>query len=528
MHILGSAAMREADRRTIQEIGIPASVLMESAGRAVVRTMVERIDELSSRSILVVCGKGGNGGDGLVVLRTLACLGYEARAVVLAAFESLSAETLDNLQATLKLGLPVDSAPTVEAWGDVLSQVASADVVVDALFGTGLTDPPRGLYQRVIEDLNSLDTLRVALDVPSGLSADSGTVPGVAFDADLTIALAAPKVCHFIPPASELCGEVEVVEIGIPPRFLVSSEPTLETIEPAALAVAIPRRRRLSHKGSYGHLLILAGSVGKTGAALMAAEAALRTGVGLVTVASAKSAIPMMAPRLPEAMWEPLPETDSGAVSRKARSRLFELLGDRSALALGPGLGTDDETIALVREIVAASEIPTVVDADGLNALAGKPETILAGSAGLAGFAGPTGRALALTPHPGEAGRLLGSSAKEVERDRLRAARRLAEETRTHVLLKGHRTLVSDPRGNVLVNLTGNAGMATGGSGDVLTGILGALLAQDVDMGEALPLGAHLHGLAGDLAAAALGQTSLIATDLIAKLPEALRGLGAD
>jgi len=516
MHILGSAAMRDADRRTIQEIGIPASVLMESAGRAVVRTMMERIDDLSSRSVLVVCGKGGNGGDGLVVLRTLACLGYEARAVVLAPFESLSAEALDNLQSALKLGLSVESAPTVEAWGDVLSQVASADVVVDAIFGTGLSEPPRGFYQRVIEDLNSLETLRVALDVPSGLSSDSGSVAGAAFDADLTIALAAPKVCHFIPPASEICGEVEVVEIGIPPRFLVSSEPRLETIEPAALAEAIPRRGRLSHKGTYGRLLILAGSVGKTGAALMAAEAALRTGVGLVTVASAKSAIPMMAPRLPEAMWEPLPETDSGAVSRKADSRLRELLRERDALALGPGLGTDEETVALILGIVSDSEIPTVVDADGLNALSRKREAI------------PAGRALALTPHPGEAGRLLGLPVKEVEADRLRAARRLAQETKTHVLLKGYRTLVSDPRGNVQVNLTGNAGMATGGTGDVLTGIVGALLAQGAAIEEALPLGAHLHGLAGDMAAAAIGQTSLVATDLIGKLPEALRSLGAD
>ncbi len=516
MHILTSASMREADRRTIQEIGIPASVLMESAGRAVVRKMMERIEDLSSRSVVVVCGKGGNGGDGLVALRTLACLGYDARAVVLAPFESLSAEALDNLQAALKLGLPVESAPTVEAWEDVLSQVASADVVVDALFGTGLTEPLRGIYQRVMEDLNALETLRVALDVPSGLSSDSGMVPGVAFDADFTIALGAPKVCHFIAPASELCGEVEVVEIGIPPQFLRSSEPRLETIEPAAFAEALPRRRSLSHKGSYGHLLILAGSVGKTGAALMAAEAALRAGVGLVTVASAKSAISMMAPRLPEAMWEPLPETAAGAVCRKAESRLRELLRERDALALGPGLGNEDETVALVREIVGASEIPTVVDADGLNALARNLQAI------------PADRALALTPHPGEAGRLLGSSAKEVESDRLQAARRLAQTTKAHVLLKGYRTLVSDPRGNVQVNLTGNAGMATGGTGDVLTGILGALLAQGIDIDEALPLGAHVHGLAGDMAAAALGQTSLVATDLIGKLPGALRSLGAD
>lgn len=516
MHILTSEAMRDADRRTIQEIGVPASVLMENAGRAVVRVMAARIEDLESLSIAIVCGKGGNGGDGLVVLRTLAGLGYDARAVVLAPFESLSGEALDNLQSALKLGLPVESAGTSEAWSDALSHVASADVVVDALFGTGLTEAPRGTYQRVLEDVNDLDTFRVAIDVPSGLSSDSGRIPGVAFDADLTIALAAPKVCHFIPPASELCGEVEVVEIGIPPRFLQSGLTRLETIDPAGLASALPRRRPRSHKGDYGHLLLVAGSVGKTGAAVMAAEAALRTGVGLVTVATPSSAIAMMAPRLPEAMWEPLPETDSGALSIRALPRLRELLSDRQAMALGPGLGTEDETVSLVQEIVGASERPTVVDADGINSLARAPEKI------------PTGRALALTPHPGEAGRLLGLSAKDVESDRLQAVRRIAASAKAHVLLKGHRTLVSDPSGNVQVNLTGNAGMATGGTGDVLTGVLGALLAQGVDVSEALPLGAHLHGLAGDLAATEVGQTSLIATDLIRKLSEALRSLGAD
>ncbi|HEY7818066.1 MAG TPA: NAD(P)H-hydrate epimerase, partial [Vicinamibacteria bacterium] len=411
MHILTSTSMREADRRTIREVGIPASILMESAGRAVVRTMVERIEDLSSRSIVVVCGKGGNGGDGLVVLRTLANLGYDARAVVLAPFENLLAEALDNLQAALKLGLAVESAPTAETWGDLLAHLAGADVVVDAIFGTGLTESLRAFNRQVIEDLNALDTFRVAIDVPSGLSSDTGAVLGPAFDADLTIALAAPKVCHFLPPASELCGEIAVVEIGIPPRFLESSEPKLETIEPSILAEALPRRRPTSHKGTYGHLLILAGSRGKTGAAVMAAEAALRAGVGLVTVASAGSAIAMMAPQLPEAMWEALPETGSGAVSSKAAPRIRELLRERQALALGPGLGMEEETVSVVREIVAASELPTVVDADGLNALAGAPNGI------------PAGRALALTPHPGEAARLLGSSVEDVQNDRLSAVR---------------------------------------------------------------------------------------------------------
>jgi NAD(P)H-hydrate epimerase len=514
MQVLTAASMREADRRTIEEIGIPGSVLMESAGRAVVSVMRERIGDLASRSIAVVCGKGNNGGDGLVVLRTLLTLGYRAQAFVLAPFESLSKDAIDNLQSALKLGLPVESIPTEEAWALAVPRIASCDVLVDAIFGTGLGEAPHGLPQRVIQDLDSLDAFRVAVDVPSGLSSDSGRVPGAAIHAHLTVALAAPKVCHFIPPACLHCGEVAVVEIGIPPRFLRGGAPTLETIDPETLGKLLGRRDPASHKGSYGHLLIVAGSVRKTGAAVMAAEAALRSGVGLVTVASAKSAIPMMAPRLPEAMWEPLPETASGAIAFEAHSQLAALMEGRTALALGPGLSLDAETTRLVGSLVAGARLPTIVDADGLNAMARCRVKTL------------PHREIALTPHPGEAARLLHSTASEIQADRLEAARRLAAATSAFVLLKGYRTLISDPQGNLHVNLTGNAGMATGGTGDVLTGVLGGLIAQGLPIQDALLLGAHAHGLAGDLAAAELGEASLIATDLVRKLPDAFRKLG--
>jgi ADP-dependent NAD(P)H-hydrate dehydratase / NAD(P)H-hydrate epimerase len=515
MQVLTGASMREADRRTIEEIGIASPVLMESAGRAVARVMEERIEELEDLSIAVVCGKGNNGGDGLVVLRTLLLMGYDATAFVLAPFDSLSADAAINLRAARELGLPVESVPTEQSWLDALSRIATADVVVDAILGTGLSAALHGLYRKAIVDLNGLDSYRVALDVPSGLSSDSGVVPGEAFEADLTVALAAPKVCHFIPPACDHCGDVEVVEIGIPPRFLVGPEPRIETLDPEELALLLTPRSPRSHKGTYGHLLVVAGSVGKTGAAIMAAEAALRSGVGLVTVASAKSAIPMMAPRLPEAMWVPLPETDSGAIAHEARPRLEELLRERSALAIGPGLGLHEETVRLVQEVVSGLSIPAVVDADAVNALATSGERT------------PPGGRICLTPHPGEAGRLLGQSAAEVERDRVRSARKLAAERGTHVVLKGYRTLVSDLAGNLKVNLTGNPGMATGGTGDVLTGILGGLLAQGIAIEDALGLGVYLHGYAGDLAAADLGETSLIATDVIEKLPRAFRDLEA-
>jgi NAD(P)H-hydrate epimerase len=514
MQVLTAASMREADRRTIEEVGIPGAVLMESAGRAVVSIMRERIQDLASRSIAVVCGKGNNGGDGLVVLRTLAALGYRAQAFVLAPFENLSHDAIDNLQSALKLGLEVESIPTEEAWAKAVDRIAEADVLVDAIFGTGLTEAPQGLFQRVIQDLDALDAFRVAVDVPSGLSSDSGRVPGAAIHAHLSVALAAPKVCHFIPPACLHCGEVAVVEIGIPPRLLTGDAPALETIEPGPLGALLGPRDPSSHKGSYGHLLIVAGSVGKTGAAVMAAEAALRSGVGLVTVASAESAIPMMASRLPEAMWEPLPETESGSIAFNARSHLAGLMDERTALAIGPGLSLHAETVRLVGSIVAAARLPTIVDADGLNAMARSRVKI------------PPDREIALTPHPGEAARLLRTTASEIEADRPWAARRLAAATSAFVLLKGYRTLVSDPEGNLHVNLTGNPGMATGGTGDVLTGVLGGLVAQGLGIEDALVLGAHVHGLAGDLAASELGQASLIATDLVRKLPDAFRKLG--
>lgn len=516
MNILNAHEMGEADRRTIQEVGVPGRVLMESAGRGIAGAMEEHIEDLDAKTIVIICGKGNNGGDGLVLLRTLAALDYDVRGVVLAPFEDLAPDALDNLQSCLKLNLAVDSVTSEDEWTAAFDEMWDADVVVDAVFGTGLSRAAEGLPRRVIEDINALDVERVAVDLPSGLSADTGRILGETVDAHLTVALAAPKVCHFVPPASAHCGTVEVVDIGIPPQFLEREGPGLSTIEPEYLIGSWPTRSPSAHKGDFGHLLIVAGSVGKTGAALMAARTALRAGAGLVTVASAASAIPMMAPGLPEAMWEPLPETSHGAIAFDAAERIDELLAERSALALGPGLGLDDDTVRLVHELVGECRVPMVVDADGLNALQGHTGVV------------PRSKPIGLTPHPGEAARLLGSSAASVQDDRLEAAQKLATTLEVHVLLKGHRSLIAAPSGHTFVNLTGNPGMASGGTGDVLTGIIGGLLAQEVSVESALVAGTYAHGLAGDLAAAELGATSLLATDLIRKLPEAIRSLGAD
>ena len=516
MDILTGSEMRDADTRTIEAVGVPSRVLMENAGRAVAGAMEQHIDDLQGRPIVILCGKGGNGGDGLVLLRTLSNLGYDASAIVLAPIEELAPDALDNLQSVLKLALAIEWVSNEAEWRDRFESFSNRAVYVDAMLGTGLRSAVRGLPERVIEDLETLDAYKVAIDLPSGLSSDSGALIGPCLSANLTVALAAPKACHFVSPASDHCGIVEVAEIGIPPRLLQSTSPRLYSADPSDFAGAWPERTAGAHKGDFGHLLLIGGSVGKTGAAVLAAEAALRAGVGLVTVASGGSALPMMASHLPEAMWEPLDETGSGGIAESALERVLGLASDRTAVACGPGLGRDEETMRLVRELARRCRAPMVLDADALFALSGEDPFELASSEA------------ALTPHPGEAGRLLRQSSADVQADRLTAVRELAATYRAHVVLKGHRSLVSDTSGDTSVNVTGGPGLAKAGSGDVLTGIVGALLAQRRNAGEALRLGACVHGLAGDLASTALGAASVLARDVVSSLPEAIRSLSDD
>jgi NAD(P)H-hydrate epimerase len=514
MLVLTGSEMREADRRTIEDLGVPARSLMENAGQAVVRTMARELPDLPKRRVAVICGKGNNGGDGLVVLRSLASQGVPAKAWVLSSFEDLSGDVRYNLEAALEARLPVEATPDQSSWRQALGEISKADVIVDAILGTGLTRAAAGLLQQAIRDINELPAFKVAVDVPSGLSSDTGEIHGLSIAADLTVALAAPKVCHLVPPASLRSARLEVVDIGIPKSVLENVGARFRTIAPDELREFLPRRKAEAHKGDFGHLLIVGGSVSKPGAAVMAAHAALRAGVGLVTVAAPRGALSLMAPALPEAMWEPLDQTAEGAIAASAHTRLQELLGGKTSMAIGPGLGQNPETVGLLKRLVVENELPIVVDADGLNAYQEDVGAI------------PRRRPLALTPHPGEAGRLLGCAARDVQKNRLESVRKLAEQTDTYVLLKGYRTLVCDPPGNVFINLTGNPGLATGGSGDVLTGIVGALINR-LPVDVALRVAAYLHGLAGDLAAAELGQTSLIATDVIHCLPKALRQLGA-
>ncbi len=491
MKVLTAAQMREVDRRTV-EMGIPDLVLMENAGHRVVELLEERFAPLAAQSIVVLCGKGNNGGDGMVVARQLHTRFHPRELHVVS--------TGGDYRALDACGIPV--SPNVTA------AMRGATLVVDALLGTGLSGPARGPALDLIREINSgFPRARVvAVDIPSGMASDSAASEGEIARADCTVTFTAPKIAHVLPPNCDRVGELRVAPIGSPPSLYEDDDSIwLHLAEPRRFARLFRRRAPGAHKGDFGHVLVVAGSRGKSGAAAMTGIAALRAGAGLVTVASAESAIGAIASHVAELMTEPLAECADGGVALAAWDRIEALARGKACLAIGPGLGTDPETVALVRRIVDAIDLPTVADADALNALAGGPYR---------------GRAaLILTPHPGEMRRLA-----ETAGDRVATARDYAASRGVTLVLKGQRTLTAFAGGRVWVNPTGTPAMATGGSGDILTGIVAGLVAQfPADRDDAVIAGVWLHGRAGELGAAAVGEKSLVATDLLEHLPRAMR-----
>lgn len=502
MKVLTAAQMREVDRRTI-ESGIPGIILMENAGCRVVEFLAKKFAPLARHRIAVFCGKGNNGGDGLVVARQLHTR-FQLRAlhVILAGrSEDLKGDAAANFQMLTAAGCEVGF--------EITPDTRRATVVVDALLGTGLTGPARDRSAELIREINSgfPDAKVVAVDLPSGLASDLAFHTGDVVRADYTVTFTAPKPCHVLAPACESVGELRIGQIGSPAELYEEDDSIyLALSEHADFQHLFKPRARDSNKGLYGHALIIAGGRGKTGAAAMAGLGALRAGAGLVTVGSAASAIDAIASHAPELMTDPLPETQSGMV----QSVPAESLQRKNVVAIGPGMGSDPETVGLVRRLVDELETSMVVDADGLNAIAGHP--IYA--------KGPR----ILTPHPGEMARLTGLSVEAVQADRIGVARSYAQEHGVYLVLKGNRTVMAWPNGRVWINPTGSPGMATGGTGDVLTGIITGLLAQfPNDMEAAVLAGVYLHGRAGELGARELGEKSLIAGDLFRFLPEAIR-----
>jgi NAD(P)H-hydrate epimerase len=515
MRVLNSSQMREADRRTIDEIGISSLVLMENAGRQVVAAIEAVYSDLAERRVAVLCGRGNNGGDGFVVARTLVQRDVEVSVFLIGRVGDVRGDARINLEILGRLGLTVVEIADSEAWELHFTEIGDCTLIIDAVFGTGLNAPLSGLMDTVVADVNGSGIPVVAIDLPSGLSADSHRPIGSSIEAGLTVTLAAPKLSLVLPPAETRAGDIVIADIGIPHDVIQSLDgPRVELLTRSTMRELITPRSADTHKGDYGRVLIVAGSRGKTGAAHLAATGALRSGAGLVTIATPGCCLPIVAAMAPEYMTEGLDERADG-IDPEGADRVLELA--RDVLAIGPGLGQAPATRQFVKALVDRATMPLIVDADGLNAFGDAPDRL----------AGREGRDVIITPHPGEMARLIGMSADEVQSSRLEIARNFAVAHHVYVVLKGHRTLIATPDEKVFINPTGNPGMATGGTGDVLTGMIAGWLAQLLDAEAACKVAVYLHGMAGDLAEADDGEVAMVAGDVAAHIGDAILELTA-
>ena len=527
MKVVTAEEMREIDRITIKDYGISGTVLMERAGLVV----AEKIRELyERRKVIVLSGGGNNGGDGIVIARNLHERGWNVKITLLSKENKLSPDCLKQYKIAKKSGVPVEFRDYITE-----KDLHSA-LVVDAIFGTGLSKNVTGKIAEIISFINSSDAPVISVDIPSGISSDTGQIMGEAVRADYTVTFGLPKRGHLLYPGAEYAGRLFIEDIGFPEELLHSEKLKAELLEKRDISLLIPERQRYSHKGDYGRVLVIAGSRGKTGAAFMCAKACLRSGAGLVTIGVPESLLDVFQSRVTEEMTLPLPDRGDGTLSSKALEKILEFLSEKAdVLAIGPGISVTDDTKKLVRELLLNSTAPAVMDADAINSLEGNKRILKKAKS-----------PLILTPHAGEMARLLKGSSELlvtsnklkdkknknsslvtrhslqlVEKDRINTAVSFAKETGTYLVLKGVPTVIAGPGGRVFINPTGNSGMASAGTGDVLTGMLSGFLGQGLNPLEASILGVYMHGLAGDIAAKDKGEHSLIASDIIDSIPEA-------
>jgi NAD(P)H-hydrate epimerase len=511
MRILNADQMREADRRTIQDIGIASLVLMENAGRQVVAAIESLYPDLAERRIAVVCGKGNNGGDGFVVARTLQQRGFDVSVFVIGALSEVRGDARTNLSILGNIGQTVVEVADETAWELHGAEIAGHDLIIDAMFGTGLSAPLAGFLETVVADINEAGVPVVSIDLPSGMSADTADEIGASIEAAVTVTLGAPKLPLVLPPAEMKAGEVVIADIGIPSDVIEQLDgPRLELMTRDQMRALIQPRAADAHKGDFGRVLVVAGSKGKTGAAVLCAQGAMRAGAGLVTIASPVSCQPIIAAQAPEYMTEGVEETPEGTIHFSAADTV--LGADADVIVAGPGLGRGEGVTTFVRELLDKCEGPLVLDADALNAFADEPALLV----------GREGRDLIITPHPGEMARLVGCTVDDLQADRIGIATDFAKRHKLYLVLKGYRTLIVTPDEKVFVNPTGCPGMATGGTGDVLAGMLGAWLAQLLDAEAACKLAVYLHGSAGELADADNGEVSMTAGDLVEHIGDAI------
>ena len=513
MKIVTAHTMQELDRRAINEYGIPGRELMEQAGRGCAEHILAAYGTRRSKRVVILSGKGNNGGDGYVIARCLLEKGWQVQVIVLADRDRISGDAETNL-----VRLPEEIIHFCPAEGELTEKhtddIQQADVLVDALLGTGLRSDLTGIYLEAVELINSAPGKVVAVDIPTGIHGTTGRILGQTVHANMTVTFGVAKLGHVLYPAAEHVGRLVIVDIGIPP-LLMDEAVGYDFLNEKLMAPLVKRRDRQAHKGTYGHCLIVAGSTGKTGAAALAANSAVRTGSGLVTLAIPESLNQILEIKTTEAMTLPLPDAGSGHLTIHSLVALEKHLPGKDALAIGPGIDRRPASVTVVQTLIETVSIPMVIDADGLNALA-EDTSILHRR---------RSQNIVLTPHPGEMSRLLGSAIPDVAAIRISVAQEFARTFGVYVVLKGARTIIAAPNGMAAINGSGNPGMASGGMGDVLTGIIVSLLGQGYSTWNACRLGVFIHGLAGDLVATEQGEIGMTATDLTKRIPLALNRL---
>jgi len=507
--------MQYLDKVTIEECGVPGIVLMENAGRGAAELLVRYFPEVRRNEVAILAGRGNNGGDGFVIARHLKNWGIRTKVYLLSSRDNVHGDARTNLQIWLNMGGEMVELPTRGDFKRAKGYLTDACLIVDAILGTGLNSEVKGYLKDVISFVNTLPQPVMAVDIPSGIDATRGKILGVAIRATLTATFGLAKIGQAMYPGISCVGKLEVVDIGIPRTIIDNVDIKTHLIDHNELDSSIFSSRPVqTHKGDYGHLLVLSGSPGKTGAAAMVCQGALRIGTGLVTLGIPATLNPILEVKLTEALTEPLPDSPAGYLSSKSLVRIKELLEVTTALALGPGISTQPHTQELILDLIPQIKVPMVIDADGITALALRREVLKECKS-----------SIILTPHPGEMARLMGTTIKAIQDDRIGVAKTFADSYGCFVILKGNRTIIASPKGEIYINPSGNPGMASGGTGDVLTGIIGGLLAQGISPLEAAKWGVYLHGFAGDIAAQKMGEIPLIASDIIDHIHSALKDI---
>lgn len=520
MKIVDSITMRQLDEAAIKRYGIPGIVLMENAGRGAALIIERGFGGLTGgdkplpykgKKVSIFAGKGNNGGDGFVIARHLSNKGFQVSIYLLAKKSDVKGDAKTNLNIWEKMGGDIETILSAKDIEKNKSAIVHSALIVDAIFGTGLSSPVKGIYKDTIDFINNLNKPVVAIDAPSGLDASSGRILGSCVKAVVTATMAISKIGLCVYPGADYAGRVEVVDIGTPRQLLENEKIRWEILDKENIRKILKPRKANSHKGSFGHVFVLAGSVGKTGAAAMTSVGAMRVGAGLVTLGIPKSLNPIMAKKLTEVMTLPLPESTSGAFGYEAYESIMQFVKDKKVIVIGPGLTTAEPVEKFVLKLISESKIPLVVDADAINCLVQDVSIFKKAKA-----------QIIITPHPGEMARLVRMTTRDVQNDRIEIASRFAKENKVIVVLKGARTVIAEPSGKIFINPTGNPGMATAGTGDVLSGMIGGFIAQGYSMLDAAKTAVYLHGLAGDEIAKKRGQIGMMAGDILNILPQTI------